>query len=246
MSEYPKISESYDGEMFCIRHLLSVTIKRPWYTFDVISSLPLIIHKIESDPLAEQSSQNDDDPSSTNQGGMNLLRVADMPQGVSLSYEKSCLAIGDSFTGTIRLGDKLAENQTPIEIMASQLLVYKIESGESDANEVVIIVKNVDIESKTLQNVPATTEGTSEVGSQNSDQVKPDVSFVLEGDVIEIPISLEMKSTEGSIELGATVIDPIYSVRYYVRLVVTDKNNASYWNTHELVLYRSTVGVETI
>ena len=40
-----RLTESYDGEIFSIRHLLTVTVKRPWWTFDVQKVQPLAFQR---------------------------------------------------------------------------------------------------------------------------------------------------------------------------------------------------------
>lgn len=59
-------------------------------------------------------------------------------------------------------------------------------------------------------------------------------------------VDIELKASEATVELTPTIVNDKFAVRYYVRLVAIDTSNQAYWNTHEVMLYRATLGVESV
>ena len=40
-----KLMDAYDGEIYCVRYNVTIEIRRPWYTFDVIEYAAAVLHK---------------------------------------------------------------------------------------------------------------------------------------------------------------------------------------------------------
>mmetsp|Transcript_14234 Transcript_14234/g.23260 ORF Transcript_14234/g.23260 Transcript_14234/m.23260 type:complete len:332 (+) Transcript_14234:976-1971(+) len=211
-----KYVETYDGEMFCVRHSLLAKVARPWWTFDVISSLSLAVHKINAAPLVEDHIVDDDTVPGSPAVCEHRLRVKDVNQGLYMKYERSCLNIGETFKGVAYLGSSEGVDDA-MRINRLQVAIYKIESGEGDSNEAVLHVQDIDLTKRDfIDGVDSTTLCYK----------------------VEIPIT----KGEANVEYTPTLVDPSLSVRYYVRLVATDtSSDESHWQTHELVLYRATL-----
>ena len=45
------LCESYEGDLFSIRHSLIATVLRPWYTFEVSTTVPFAVQRVHSVPL---------------------------------------------------------------------------------------------------------------------------------------------------------------------------------------------------
>jgi len=267
--------ESYDGEMFSVRHTLVLTVVRPWWTFDVMRSTTISIQTLSEAP-SEQSQMVDDDltlpltprlsspnrevvtPSAVapaSDATMNRLRVVDVYQGLSLIYETAVLNLGDTFRGEITLGGgnpadiaaKLPSRQV-CPLTSLQVVIYKIETGDEDSNEVILLVHNVDLPSSSSAVAPPVEPSTEDevkqiqeqVEEANNTQVVEAASYVPPSP-ITIPVEIPLVKTEKSGEFGATIIKKDITVRYFVRLVAIDTQANNFWNTHELVLYRPTV-----
>ncbi len=288
--------EAYDGEMFCVRHSLLVEVKRPWWTFDVLRSLVLAVHKVEPAPRAEEHVLNDDlalrkmyapapaqppaapgagpepaalaDPASELAGRdgdrVHMLRVVDAARGLWMTYERSCLNIGDTFRGTVHLGGglpdflrgKVEPHETGGRVVTVELVLYKIESGENDSSEIIVRVVPVDLRQGSAPAAAAAQPGDAELvagqaahrdAQQDERQVAPTPLPEPPSDEVRlIPVELPLTNGPQLIELSPTIVDEVVSVRYFIRLVARDEAERAIWNTHEVVLYRAGLTSETI
>jgi hypothetical protein len=298
--------EAYDGEMFCVRHSLLVDIKRPWWTFNVLRSLVLAVHKVEPAPLAEEHVLNDDlalrkmyapapapaqppaapgagaeptaldaalaDPASELAGAdgarVHMLRVVDAARGLWMTYERSCLNIGDTFRGTVHLGGglpgflrgKIEPHEAGGRVVTVELVLYKIETGENDSSEIIVRVVPVDLGQGGAPAAAAAQAGDAELVAAEAahrDAQRDERHMAPEPapaslpeppseEVRLIPVELPLTNGPQLIELSPTIVDEVVSVRYFVRLVARDEADRAIWNTHEVVLYRAGLISETI
>lgn len=222
----PDMIESYDGEMFSVRHGFEVTVSRPWYTFDVVRHEALMIHRIRPAPT------EDEEP-----GRPHVLCVPDCGGSCTLDYGKASFNCGDTLRGTLTF----ANISKPITSV--RVLVYKIERGDDDECETVVR-EDVIVGEATSEASAATPGGeesapTAVVGSvsERRNPVKAD-------ETIEVVCPLATP------ENGEVILAPTYgelakddeegiSVKYYIRLILTDADGGKFWNTNEIFLHRS-------
>ncbi|GBG29235.1 Hypothetical Protein FCC1311_054572 [Hondaea fermentalgiana] len=280
LSELPQdFLDSYDGEMFSVRHSLLVTVERPWYTFDVMRSMTVAIHSLSPAP-AESPRKVDDDlslpisprspasaaspdaatsPAAVNpvsDASINRIRVVDVYQGLSMIYASSALNLGDSIRGEITFGGGNPEDfkaslppRKVLDITNLQVVLYKIEAGEGDSNEVIVYVHEVEVPGKKAPQEGSEDTGNAEIPQDANDGVVDPKTYV-PPEPVKIPVEIPLVKSEKSGEFGPTIIkknkdqSTSVSVRYYLRLVAIDAEATNFWNTHEIVLYRPSAGVE--
>ncbi len=309
-----EILETYDGEMFSVRHSIKVLVSRPWWTFDVTSALLVGIHKINPAPPVDEHFIDDDilllealpaapppaPPQNTEEGAdpaaiqpeqdgppapgapaeqpvatTHRLRVVDTSEPLEAIYERSCMNIGDSFRAKVYIGHDTPEHVKTISGQANeaspnkgplkslQLVLYKIEAGDGESNEVVVRVKDINLAGEVVTEPPAGTayaaaeaQAAQDAAAQGPADAAP-IEASPEGETAEAPapapsgplsfdIELPLTAEKDSIDITPTVLDSNLSVRWYVRLAAIHTSGATSWNTHEVVLHRANVATETI
>lgn len=68
------LSESYEGELFSIRHKIILNVERPWYTFNVASEAPIAVqtvHALPTGALGHSASSPGKQHSGSSKGGAN-------------------------------------------------------------------------------------------------------------------------------------------------------------------------------
>jgi len=223
--------ETYDGELFNMHHAIIVTVKRPWWTFDVFKGVAVAIHKLQAAPEQETHFIDDDfvetNDDVTEKPKKHRLRVIDVRQGLSMVFERSCLNLRESFKAEITLCEevppqvkrKLPTSDDSVHPLKElELILYKIESGDEESNEVLVLKKNIKLD----ESIDNTT--TSQT----------------------IAVEFPLVKTPDSMGLSPTLSHDLINVRYYIRLVALDDQGSKFWNTHEVVLYRQNLQAETI
>ena len=83
-----RLTESYDGEIFSIRHLLTVTVKRPWWTFDVQKVQPLAFQRPADPRAAAAAAAAARDPAGTDAAiiEQNRADALDAEERIEASY----------------------------------------------------------------------------------------------------------------------------------------------------------------
>jgi hypothetical protein len=125
LSKFSKILDTYDGEKFDVRHSLLVTLKRPWYTFNVTRNKTIAIHNVKSAPheLASIPVQVASVPRDT------VMEIDDCGGKVQFNYNKAQYNLGDVITGEIKV-EVLEKPLTSVRV-----LLYKIEVADGDTSE---------------------------------------------------------------------------------------------------------------
>jgi len=237
--------ESYDGEKFDVRHALLVTIKRPWYTFAVTRVTGIAIQNIAPAPASDDLAR----AVPTQLGVVSRVPsivVDDCGGTCTFSYGRAHWNIGDTIHGTLKFSDKLAKPLT-----AGRLVLYKIEIADGDTQE------------KTVKEIvifgPAETAATPKEGEE-APPPRPAPARtepVVGGESLDVTFPLVAEPHGPSIgptydELNDE--DAPVNVHYYLRILLEDgsatkeaPNNGKFWNTHEIVLYRSKLsGTESV
>ena len=207
-------SESFDGDLFCIRHELSVMVTRPWYTFNVSSSIPLCVQHLSS---PSESSQDEAEIGHT-------VQVTDCGGLCTLDFGSSTLWIGDPITFDVHI----AERQNPLSKVS--VIFYRIESTEDDDYETVLAASVLyDDPASPILGAAAQFTGTISLDAASLLRYRED-----KGDDGEMGPPMIVPSFAWADEDGSSL-----QVRYFLRLRVEDVAGDAYWATNEMVLRRS-------
>lgn len=224
--------ESYDGEKFDVRHSLLVTIKRPWYTFNVTRVTSVAIQTICPAPSSDAEARAV--PTQLQiVSRVATIEIDDCGGSCVFAYGRSHFSIGDTLMGTISF------SQLEKPVSSVKLLLYKIEVADGETQEKSI--KELAIVSPSVPKAPegadAATVAAAEAAARNTrtDAVKS-------GE--EIPIAFLIAADEAeNVSLGPTYDElndaenPV-NVHHYIRLMLEDVDGKKSWNTHEVILYR--------
>jgi hypothetical protein len=236
------VLESYDGEKFDVRHTLVVTVKRPWYTFNVTRVASMAIQNIAPAPPTDAEARLVPTQLAI-VPRVPVIEVDDCGGKCTFNYGRAHWNIGDTLTGTIGF----AELEKPITVL--KLVLYKIEVADGDTQEKT--VKELVIVNPTNQAPPApkvlNADGTeaaaapTPVTENKLANVRTD--SIKSGEVLPVAFVLVADESEG-IALGPTYDElndsenPV-NVHHYLRLFMEDGDGKKAWNTHEIILYRS-------
>ena len=227
------LTESYDGQKFDVRHSLLVTVKRPWYTFNVSRVQAIAVQTVSPAPPTDEQARQV--PMQLGVVSREAKIVVDDCGGVcTLTYPRSHWNIGDTLLGTL----EFSPLTRPIHSV--KLILYKIEVADGDTEEKS--VRELDVVS-----LPVTASGGNEGGGdveraaesgpvKRTEPVKGQetlhVAFVLQGEkgVQLSPTYDELNDAESPL-----------NVHYYLRLLLENDNGDRFWNTHEVIMYRSNV-----
>ena len=125
------LAESYEGDMFSIRHTLTLTVLRPWYTFEVSTSMPVEVQRVHviEQPAVPSVPQleGEDAPIDAQLAlyGPQELVLDTLPGGgtVVANWEKGCFELGERLLGTIMFVG--VPEATPVVLV--KLAIVKIE-----------------------------------------------------------------------------------------------------------------------
>lgn len=231
------VLDSYDGEKFDVRHTLVVTVKRPWYTFNVTRVASVAIQTVAPAPPTDAEARLVPTQLAV-VPRTPVVEVDDCGGKCTFSYGRAHWNVGDTLTGTIAF----SELEKPITLL--KLLLYKIEVADGDTQEKS--VKELTIVSPTppLPPKPTTAEGAlpappADVSKLSNVRTDP----INSGEVLPVAFVLQADESEG-VTLGPTYDElndaenPV-NVHYYLRLYMEDGGAKKAWNTHEIILYRS-------
>jgi len=242
------VLESYDGEKFDVRHTLVVTIKRPWYTFNVTRVASIAIQHISPAPPSDAEARLVPTQLAV-VPRTPVVEVDDCGGKCTFSYGRAHWNIGDTLSGAIAF----SELEKPIAML--KLLLYKIEVADGDTQEKSI--KELIIVSPTAAIAPkpaAPVEGGA-VPAPTAPAVTPVPAVdgaklanvrtdpIRSNEVLPLAFVLQADESEG-VTLGPTYDElnesenPV-NVHHYLRLFMEDVDGKKAWNTHEIILYRS-------
>jgi len=231
------VLETYDGEKFDVRHTLVVSVKRPWYTFNVSRVASIAIQTISPAPPTDADArlvptQLAVVPRSP------VIEVDDCGGKCTFTYGRAHWNIGDTLTGTIAF----TELEKPLALI--KLLLYKIEVADGDTQEKSIKELVIVGPAAKPAAAPTTTEGAAAAPVQEPAKAQNVRSEpVKSGEVLPVAFVLQADESEG-VTLGPTYDElndsenPV-NVHHYLRLYMEDLDGKKAWNTHEVVLYRS-------
>lgn len=237
------ILDSYDGEKFDVRHTLVVTLKRPWYTFNVTRVSSVAIQNIIPAPPTDAEARMVPTQLSVVPRA-STIEVDDCGGKCTFSYGRSHWNIGDKLTGTIAY----SELEKPLSVL--KIVLYKIEVADGDTQEktvkelVIVNPTNTPPPKPAMESVdgapvPPSAPSAAEVSKYANVRTEP----IKSGEVLPVAFLLAADENEG------TAIGPTYdelndpenpvNVHYYLRLMMEDIDAKKAWNTHEIILYRS-------
>lgn len=235
------ILESYDGEKFDVRHTLVVTIRRPWYTFNVTRVASVAIQNIAPAPPTDEDARNV--PTQLAIVPRNpSIEVDDCGGKCNFEYGRAHWNIGDTLTGNISFTDL----EKPIVML--KLVLYKIEVADGDTQEKT--VKELYLVNPSKEGAqPKQTEGevanSTPVEQKASEAKLAHVRTEPVASGTSVPVSFLLVADENEgVTLGPTYDElneaenPV-NVHHYLRLMMEDADGKKSWNTHEIILYRS-------
>ena len=117
LAELPAV-ESFDGELFAIRHELAVTVRRPWYTFNVDNSIALCVQHVTEERAAPKPERT--------------LEVSDCGGVCSLAYGSGTIRIGNALPISLKVCDQTIPLSTVVA------LFFRVEECEGDSYETVL------------------------------------------------------------------------------------------------------------
>jgi len=241
------VLESYDGEKFDVRHTLVVTIKRPWFTFNVTRVASIAIQSVSPAPPTDAEARLV--PTQLAVVPRNpVIEVDDCGGKCTFQYGRAHWNIGDTLTGTI----SFSELEKPLTLL--KLLLYKIEVADGDTQEKSI--KELVIVSPTPPLPPKPNAEAAAAGTGAAVAAAPVTPVaaaeklanvrtepIRSGEVLPVAFVLQADESEG-VTLGPTYDElndaenPV-NVHHYIRLFMEDGDGKKAWNTHEIILYRS-------
>jgi hypothetical protein len=243
------VLESYDGEKFDVRHTLVVTLKRPWYTFNVTRVASIAIQHIAPAPPTDAEARLVPTQLAI-VPRVPTIEVDDCGGKCTFNYGRAHWNIGDTLTGTIAF----SELEKPVTLL--KLVLYKIEVADGDTQEKT--VKELVIITPTPSAAlpppaPPAPTATGEAAVAPAAVAAPPVADsklanvrtdpVKSGEMIPVAFVLVADESEG-VALGPTYDElndsenPV-NVHHYLRLYMEDVDGKKAWNTHEIILYRS-------
>eukprot|EP00924_Labyrinthula_sp_SR-Ha-C_P005433 snap_masked-scaffold_1-processed-gene-31.27-mRNA-1 protein AED:0.04 eAED:0.04 QI:120/1/1/1/0.4/0.33/6/123/376 len=243
--------DSYFGDLFSISHGLTVTMKRPWYTFDILDYSNILFLTVDPAPTftssddptilehpylkklietnSEVNKQKDEGDTGEFVFSSNLV-LADFPGKMKLDHKKFCYNVGEE----VELELVLKAHQ--IGVKKVSIVFYKVETGEEEMNEVII--KEQDIEKDLLPKVRPPTGCTD-----------AEISDLAIEDEASEPIKVLFKFGMGKDALAADFVanslmqtfngEEFISIKHYIRFYCEDNNGTKYWNTNEIVIFRN-------
>mmetsp|Transcript_10632 Transcript_10632/g.12802 ORF Transcript_10632/g.12802 Transcript_10632/m.12802 type:complete len:362 (-) Transcript_10632:94-1179(-) len=242
------ILDTYDGELVSVNYEVIATILRPWYTFEISKSSFLSIKNVVAAPLGD----NLDEISRSLLGdaASRKISVIDYPGICELEYDNLCYNIGDTLKGSLHLRE-----DPKCRIAEVVLVFYKVEQADGDVGEFVVKETKIDVTDTTGDSTidPCTEDSKPNVvsadapTSSNKETPKVDDGSSKRPNGFEGKIPIEFKISAVSHTLAVTVekqlkeVEINYSVRYYLRVKITDAKGDSHWNTNEIPIYRSSL-----
>lgn len=218
------VYDSYDGERFDVRHSLLVTVKRPWYTFNVNKNLSIAIQTLSP---ALPNGESDVKQQLGVVPRTPLIEVDDCGGKVTFDYQRAVWNLGEAIEGNV----VFSPLDAPLPIC--KLVLYKIEVADGENAEKT--VKELDL------------VGGSSAAEPGPVPVEGKTVFC------HFPLS-EQDLTPTLVELNPTAAaataatpdqtadeDATVNVHYYLRLLVEDGSGKKSWNTHEVILLRNRV-----
>jgi len=237
------VLDSYDGEKFDVRHTLVVTIKRPWYTFNVSRVASIAIQNVSPTPPTDAEARMVPTQLAI-VPRVPTIEVDDCGGKCTFAYGRAHWNVGDTLTGTIGFG----ELEKDISVL--KLVLYKIEVADGDTQEKTVkelLIVNPTNSPPKIAAVEA-VDGAAPAAPPPSQAmidkyVNVRVQPVKSGEVLPVAFLLSGDEAEGT-SLGPTYDElneaenPV-NVHYYIRLMMEDTDGKKAWNTHEVILYRS-------
>lgn len=120
--------ESYNGKSFGLKHTLTVTVQRPWYTFNCVTYEPIRMYKIQPPP--ESFAANNEEPH-------HLIPITDCGGEVMLDIFSPHIEI----RGTLRA--KLYFKGLPSPLMMAQIVLLRGEYVDNEVTEGIVFVHTV-------------------------------------------------------------------------------------------------------
>ena len=225
------VLDSYDGEKFDVRHTLVVTLKRPWYTFNVTRVASIAIQTVSPAPPTDAEARLVPTQLAI-VPRVPVIEVDDCGGKCTFSYGRAHWNIGETLTGTIAYTDL----EKPLTVL--KLVLYKIEVADGDTQEKTC--KELTIVSPAAAAAPK-AEGEAAAVDNKLANVRTEP--IKSGEVLPVAFMLVADENEG-VTLGPTYDElndsenPV-NVHYYLRLFMEDGDGKKAWNTHEIILYRS-------
>lgn len=256
------MNDTFSGYSFSLRHVLCFTLKRPWYTFDVMMLDSVVI-------------QNVVESLTITNGPGHVLEVPDCGGMCRFDYGKEAFHLGEMIAGTVEFSGLTR----PIVLV--DVLVLRIESGDEDNCEVVVAEHCVlrvpgtmpvtgsmahrDVEeARKARKMEALadliTDGEQDGGmvvapadAVDEEETNSDIPGVGGGQPIigagTVPVALKLDAYD--VTPTYTDIQPVdfdeaqpdeadqVNVKYHLRLRVMDDQMNCFWNTNEVFLYRN-------
>mmetsp|Transcript_22644 Transcript_22644/g.29389 ORF Transcript_22644/g.29389 Transcript_22644/m.29389 type:complete len:371 (+) Transcript_22644:225-1337(+) len=235
-------NEWYTGKLLSLRHLLVVTIERPWYTFDVSRQLVVGLQKIDPAPQVSQGESVD--------GVLpHVIQVLDCGGVCNMDYHIDSYNLGSHLKGTIQL------SSLTNPVVSLRILLLKVEFADGDVFESILLEHTV------IKNPNPTPPEDSEEEEAEPMNLADDETVVKtqEGaevwmgpvsEDIELAVDIDLKAvaTMAPSFISMTQVPPeteedLCAVRYFLRLVVYTPPKFS-WNTNEIFIHRSVSDVK--
>jgi len=237
-------NEWYSGKLLSLRHLLIVTIERPWYTFDVSRQIVLGLQKVEPAPSTSQGETTEGVPS-------HVLNVLDCGGQCSFAYHIDSYNLGGDITGEIQLAN------LSVPVISLRILLIKVEFADGDVYESVLLEHTVVHNPNPAPLPPPEAEIKEEAGEElnedldqeqmmdytndpsvvkTSEEGVPIVGPIKENTDLSVKLQLckVPKMTPSFISMAQVVPESeedLCAVRYFVRLLVLTSEKLS-WNTN--------------
>eukprot|EP00612_Vaucheria_litorea_P007213 CAMPEP_0171476924 /NCGR_PEP_ID=MMETSP0946-20130122/3883_1 /TAXON_ID=109269 /ORGANISM="Vaucheria litorea, Strain CCMP2940" /LENGTH=492 /DNA_ID=CAMNT_0012007285 /DNA_START=38 /DNA_END=1516 /DNA_ORIENTATION=- len=260
------LRESYVGDMLALRHQMVVKIQRPWYTFNVISQVPIFVQRVIPPP----SPQHGPIGPNNEEGGPNtVVVIPDCNGRAELSLESDGLDV----EGVIKGAMTYVNLNTPIS--GAHIVIIRTETiggnmfesvvgehtflGESGPGGPSHKVNPPTNYSDSNPNVPVPDEY---IASPYVEYRHPEISSTREKECMKGPIictgQIKVELPLAKVPLTPTMpflgpeaegndgeeSEDTVGVRYFLRLILEEMAVAggmapSYWNTHEVFFFRS-------
>ncbi|KAG5182488.1 hypothetical protein JKP88DRAFT_130126, partial [Tribonema minus] len=269
------LREGYIGDMLAVRHLLTVTAARPWYTFNLEHTVPLAVQRVSPPPAGSATTQG---PQNEEGGPNTVMLIPDCNGRAEFTFERDTLALDGTVEGTVELKELSAA------IAAAHVMIIRTEMLSGSMFETVIgehtILGLSTPEGLANRAIPKHAANglmddqdfvacpfvefrhphvcvTEQEGCQTL-PVKGNATIAVRFSLAGMPLTPTMRYVgaeappsgtppkEGEKHQGGDEDgeDGVVGVRYFMRLVLEGQESAwepapTYWNTHEIFLYRS-------
>ncbi|KAG5175850.1 hypothetical protein JKP88DRAFT_265685 [Tribonema minus] len=97
------LREGYVGDMLALRHRLVVTAARPWYTFDVVTQVPIVVQRVVPPP--QDADSHAYGPQNEEGGPNTLMILPDCNGRAEFAFERDALDIDGELVGTVAFTD---------------------------------------------------------------------------------------------------------------------------------------------